>query len=61
MAPKPNRLLVEETQSPQGDDTSKTPKDASVKTKKSIRRLSDILKGSGDTTDLWVVSVFFYT
>ena len=51
MAPKPNRLLVSETQAPADPNTA----EATAKAKKSFRRLSDILKGSGSSSDLWVV------
>lgn len=55
MAPKANRLLVSETQLPGQDGEMKSAKDMAVKQKKSFKRLSDILKGSGETSDLWVV------
>lgn len=54
MAPKPNRLLVSETQMEMSDTELKAMKEVSAKQKKSFRRLSDILKG-GETADLWVV------
>jgi hypothetical protein len=51
MAPKPNRLLVSENQlSPAEGEKI----EALVKQKKSLRRLSDILKGS-EHPDLWVM------
>ncbi|KAK6907462.1 hypothetical protein I203_101456 [Kwoniella mangroviensis CBS 8507] len=57
MAPKPNRMLIGETQLPVPEGSHlKVQKDipTSVKGKKSFKRLSDILKGGGDS-DLWVV------
>ncbi|WWC96868.1 hypothetical protein V866_003743 [Kwoniella sp. B9012] len=57
MAPKPNRMLISETQLPVPEGVHlKAQKDipTSVKGKKSFKRLSDILKGGGDG-DLWVV------
>jgi hypothetical protein len=51
MAPKPNRLLISENQLPQAEGEKHEP---SVKQKKSLRRLSDILKGS-EQADLWVM------
>ncbi len=59
MAPKATRLLVEEH--PLDDERSAAEdlarRHASVKNKKSLKRLSDILKGNGSTAapDLWVV------
>lgn len=55
MAPKPNRLLVSEAQCPMSEAEVKALKDATSKQKKSFRRLSDILKGSAESADLWIV------
>ncbi|WVQ93515.1 hypothetical protein IAU59_000589 [Kwoniella sp. CBS 9459] len=58
MAPKSNRVLISETQLtvPTGAHSKvKTEPSTSVKGKKSFKRLSDILKGHGDASDLWVV------
>ncbi|WVF65884.1 hypothetical protein IAT40_000621 [Kwoniella sp. CBS 6097] len=58
MAPKSNRVLISETQLvvPTGVHLKvKTESSTSIKGKKSFKRLSDILKGHGDNSDLWVV------
>ena len=54
MVPKPNRLLVSEASTPATEDSLRALKDVASKQKKSFKRLSDILKGSGEA-DLWVV------
>lgn len=54
MAPKPNRLLVSESQIPMSDSELKALREASAKQKKSFRRLSDLMKGS-EAADLWIV------
>ncbi|OCF40058.1 hypothetical protein I317_06133 [Kwoniella heveanensis CBS 569] len=58
MAPKSNRVLISETQLvvPSGVHLKvKSEPSASVKGKKSFKRLSDILKGHGEVSDLWVI------
>jgi hypothetical protein len=52
MTPKPNRLLVSEMQMPQENEGKASV--GSVKQKKSMKRISDILKGH-ERSDLWVV------
>jgi hypothetical protein len=54
MAPKANRLLISESQMAMSDKDVKALREASAKQKKSLRRLSDILKG-GEAADLWIV------
>lgn len=53
VTPQPNRLLMSESQLPQSEGL--TPRDTGVKQKKTLRRLSDILKGQTEQVDLWVV------
>ncbi|KAK8861682.1 hypothetical protein IAR55_002505 [Kwoniella newhampshirensis] len=56
MAPKPDRLLLSEMELPMPDNVElKVRKDASVSRKKSLRRFSDMIKGHGGHSDLWVV------
>jgi len=53
MTPKANGLLQSETQLPPSEGS--TPRDTELKRKKSMRRLSDILKGCTEVADLWIV------
>lgn len=54
MAPKATRLLVSEIQQAQPDGQFAAPKDA-TKNRKSLKRLSEILKGHGEAVDYWVM------
>lgn len=55
MAPKPNRFLTSEAQILLPESKYKGLKETMGKQKKSFKRLSDILKGSAESADLWVV------
>jgi hypothetical protein len=55
IAPKPDRLLISETQLP-GPSDSKKEADAAVRPKRSSRRLSDFLRGAPEA-ECWVMYV----
>ncbi|EIW66436.1 hypothetical protein TREMEDRAFT_16292, partial [Tremella mesenterica DSM 1558] len=55
MAPKPNRLLISETAFTSPNSLSSLAKDETIRQKKSMKRLSDMLKSSHDPPDTWVV------
>ena len=54
MVPKPDRLLLSETQMSPSDGV--TAREVSVK-QKNLRRFSDMMKGSNENLELWVVYV----
>jgi hypothetical protein len=54
MTPKPKRLLVSESSIPVSEEDMRLVKEAASKQKKSFKRLSNILNGSGDA-EVWVV------
>jgi len=53
IAPKANRMLMIETQLPQPDGS--LTKESAIKQKKSLRRLSDMMKSGSDQIDFWIV------
>lgn len=55
MAPKPDRLLVSETQIPRPDGTMPQSKEDTVRQKKSVKRFSDMFKHTD--LDLWIMCV----
>lgn len=59
MAPKASRLLVEEHALEDGESESQDAarRQATIRDKRSMKRLSDLLKGPGSTTavELWIV------